>query len=165
MTKGRRYWLVKSEPDSFSIDDLAKVPRQTTCWDGVRNYQARNFMRQMSVGDQVLFYHSNADPPAVVGSAEVANDRFLGSGSNNMAFILNSVDWLAQDEDLIAIRAKNRAPPPIAYSSGVKRSLARYGNLIGIPVLIIGVGVLRLWRRRRRTGEPYVPGTMADGAA
>ena len=76
MTKGRRYWLVKSEPDSFSIDDLAKVPRQTTCWDGVRNYQARNFMRQMSVGDQVLFYHSNADPPAVVGSAEVVRTAY-----------------------------------------------------------------------------------------
>ena len=100
----------------------------------------------------------------VVGSAEVANDRFLGSGSNNMAFILNAVDWLAQDEDLIAIRAKNRAPPPIAYSSSVKRGLARYGNLMGIPALIIGVGVLWLWRRRRRTGEPYVPGTLAEDA-
>ena len=101
----------------------------------------------------------------VVGSAEVANDRFLGSASNNMAFILNSVDWLAQDEDLIAIRAKNRAPPPIAYSSSVKRSLARYGNLIGIPALIIGVGVLRLWRRRQRTSRPYVPESLAAGPA
>ena len=76
MKKGRHYWLVKSEPDTFSIDDLARAPRQTTCWDGVRNYQARNFMREMAVGDHVLFYHSNADPPAVVGSAEVVKTAY-----------------------------------------------------------------------------------------
>ena len=62
MTQRRRYWLVKSEPEVFSIDDLARAPRQTTSWDGVRNYQARNFMREMAVGDRVLFYHSNANP-------------------------------------------------------------------------------------------------------
>lgn len=71
MPRKRKYWLMKSEPSVFSIDDLAKSPSQTTCWDGVRNYQARNFMRSMALGDQVLFYHSNADPPAVVGIAEV----------------------------------------------------------------------------------------------
>lgn len=71
MPKKRQYWLMKSEPSAFSIDDLMTAPRQTTCWDGVRNYQARNFMRSMAIGDQVLFYHSNADPPAAVGIAEV----------------------------------------------------------------------------------------------
>jgi predicted RNA-binding protein with PUA-like domain len=71
MTQRRRYWLVKSEPNTFSIDDLAHAPCQTTCWDGVRNYQARNFMREMAVGDHVVFYHSNAEPAAIVGSAEV----------------------------------------------------------------------------------------------
>lgn len=71
MSAERRYWLMKSEPEVFSIDDLAKSPKQTTCWDGVRNYQARNFMRSMAVGDQIFFYHSNADPPAVAGIAEV----------------------------------------------------------------------------------------------
>ena len=76
MTQRRRYWLVKSEPESFSIDDLARAPRQTTCWDGVRNYQARNYLREMAVGDHVLFYHSNADPPAVVGSAEVVRTAY-----------------------------------------------------------------------------------------
>src|SRR5574339_450042 len=76
MTHKRRYWLVKSEPEAFSIDDLAHAPRQTTSWDGVRNYQARNFMREMAVGDHVLFYHSNADPPAVVGSAEVVRTAY-----------------------------------------------------------------------------------------
>jgi predicted RNA-binding protein with PUA-like domain len=68
---------MKSEPTSFSIDDLKKAPSQTTCWDGVRNYQARNFMRDMEVGDQILFYHSNADPPAVMGIAEVVTTAYV----------------------------------------------------------------------------------------
>jgi predicted RNA-binding protein with PUA-like domain len=70
----RRYWLMKSEPEAFSIQDLKKAPRGTTFWDGIRNYQARNFLRdQVQVGDGVLFYHSNAAPPAVVGTATVAS--------------------------------------------------------------------------------------------
>ena len=67
----RQYWLVKSEPDVFSFDDLLAAPDRTTNWDGVRNYQARNFMRSMQVGDGVLFYHSNAEPAGVAGLAEV----------------------------------------------------------------------------------------------
>ena len=65
-----QYWLIKSEPDAYSIDDLKK--EGSGCWDGVRNYQARNFMRDsMQIGDKVLFYHSNAKPPGVAGIAEV----------------------------------------------------------------------------------------------
>jgi predicted RNA-binding protein with PUA-like domain len=75
-TATARYWLMKSEPTAFSIQDLQKAPRRTTCWDGVRNYQARNFMRAMHVGDGVLFYHSNADPPAIVGIAEVVREAY-----------------------------------------------------------------------------------------
>ena len=67
-----KYWLLKSEPESFSIQDLAKSPKKTTCWSGVRNYQARNYMRdEMKIGDRVLFYHSSADPTAIVGTAKV----------------------------------------------------------------------------------------------
>ena len=67
-----RYWLMKSEPDEFSIDDLARAPRRRGAWYGVRNYQARNFMRdQMQVGDQVLFYHSSCAEPGIAGLAEV----------------------------------------------------------------------------------------------
>jgi predicted RNA-binding protein with PUA-like domain len=67
------YWLMKSEPDAFGIDDLAARPDQTEPWDGVRNYQARNMMRdQMKVGDRILFYHSNCKVPGIVGIAEVA---------------------------------------------------------------------------------------------
>jgi predicted RNA-binding protein with PUA-like domain len=76
MPQKRKYWLMKSEPSVFSIDDLAKSSSQTTGWDGVRNYQARNFMRTMAIGDQVLFYHSNADPPAVMGIAEVVKTAY-----------------------------------------------------------------------------------------
>jgi len=68
-----RYWLMKSEPGDVSVDDLAAMPNQTVDWYGVRNYQARNFMRdQMKVGDGVLFYHSNCDEPGIAGIAEVS---------------------------------------------------------------------------------------------
>jgi predicted RNA-binding protein with PUA-like domain len=68
-----RYWLMKSEPSDCSIDDLAAMPNQTVAWYGVRNYQARNFMRnQMSIGDGVLFYHSNCKEPGIAGIAKVS---------------------------------------------------------------------------------------------
>ena len=68
----RQYWLFKSEPEAFSITDLSGEPTKTTFWDGVRNYQARNFLRDtIRLGDRVLFYHSNADPMSIVGTAEV----------------------------------------------------------------------------------------------
>lgn len=68
-----RYWLMKSEPSDVSIDDLAGFPNQTVDWYGIRNYQARNFMRdQMRVGDGVFFYHSNCDIPGIAGIAEVS---------------------------------------------------------------------------------------------
>ena len=67
-----RCWLMKSEPDEYSIDDLVAAKKQTTSWFGVRNYQARNFMRdQMQVGDAVFFYHSSCPEPGIAGIAEV----------------------------------------------------------------------------------------------
>ena len=63
------YWLMKSEPDVYGIHDLKR--EQTTLWDGIRNYQARNFMRTMAIGDRVFFYHSNCKPPGIVGLMEV----------------------------------------------------------------------------------------------
>jgi predicted RNA-binding protein with PUA-like domain len=69
------YWLMKSEPESYSIDDLKRDKK--THWDGVRNYQARNFMRdQMKVGDMVLFYHSSAEPPGVAGLAQISKNAY-----------------------------------------------------------------------------------------
>ena len=71
------YWLMKSEPDEFSIDDLVKAPKKTTPWFGVRNYQARNFMRDhMRVGDGVLFYHSSCPVPGIYGLATVASGAY-----------------------------------------------------------------------------------------
>ncbi len=68
-----RYWLMKSEPDEFSIDDLAAAKKQTTSWFGVRNYQARNFMRdQMKVGDLAFFYHSSCPEPGIAGIVEIS---------------------------------------------------------------------------------------------
>ncbi|MCC2971004.1 EVE domain-containing protein [Massilia sp. IC2-476] len=72
-----RYWLMKSEPDEVSFDDVLAAPQQTVAWYGVRNYQARNFMRDaMSVGDGILFYHSSCAVPGVAGIAEVASSPY-----------------------------------------------------------------------------------------
>ena len=71
------YWLFKSEPDTFGIDDLAAQPSQTDHWDGVRNYQARNFMRdRMRAGDLGFFYHSNTKEPGIVGIVEIAREAY-----------------------------------------------------------------------------------------
>lgn len=72
----RAFWLMKSEPSAFSIADLARAPRKTTGWDGVRNYEARNLMREMRVGEQALFYHSNAEPSGPAGIVEIARSAY-----------------------------------------------------------------------------------------
>jgi predicted RNA-binding protein with PUA-like domain len=66
------YWLMKSEPDVFSYDDLVRVKREG--WDGIRNYQARNYLRAMRKGDRAIFYHSNATPPGVAGVARIVGE-------------------------------------------------------------------------------------------
>ncbi len=89
------YWLLKSEPEAFSIDHLAARPKQTEHWDGVRNYQARNMLRdEMKVGDLAFFYHSNCNPPGIVGIVEIvragypdftafeANSKYFDPDSN-----------------------------------------------------------------------------------
>jgi predicted RNA-binding protein with PUA-like domain len=70
------HWLIKSEPDVFSIQDLSRAKGRTTGWEGVRNYQARNFLRAMRSGDRALFYHSNATPSAVAGIVEVVREAY-----------------------------------------------------------------------------------------
>ncbi|MGR9107796.1 MAG: EVE domain-containing protein [Gammaproteobacteria bacterium] len=77
-----KYWLMKSEPGEFSIDDLARIPDRTTHWDGVRNYQARNMIRDdMKIGDQVFFYHSNCQEPGIVGIMEVCREAYPDSSA------------------------------------------------------------------------------------
>ena len=120
-----RYWLMKSEPSCFSIDDLAKSPNQTWYWDGVRNYQARNFMRDnMQIGDQVLFYHSNCSPPGIAGLAEVAcapypdhtafdpdSEHFdPKSNPNNPRWIMVDVRFKRKIEPLISLQDLKQFP-------------------------------------------------------
>ena len=69
------YWLMKSEPDAYSIQDLKN--EKETLWDGIRNYQARNFMRSMKIGDQAFFYHSNTKPPGIVGLMEIIETNLI----------------------------------------------------------------------------------------
>jgi len=99
----------------------------------------------------------------VVGSPDFASDRYTQNSPDNLAFTQNAIDWLAQDEALIAIRSKNRAPPPLVFASGAMRDAVKYGNVIGVPVLLIVAGALRLWRRRLITRETYRP--LAGGPA
>ena len=94
---------------------------------------------------------------AVVGSLEFTTDRFVRTAPENLAFALNAVDWLAQDEALIAIRSKDRRPPPLLFTSATVRESVKYANLIGLPLLVAVAGGVRLIRRRRRTREPYRP--------
>jgi predicted RNA-binding protein with PUA-like domain len=72
--RATHYWLMKSEPDTYSIDDLQRDRRES--WEGVRNYQARNFMREMAVGDLAIFYHSNAKPPGVAGVGRICREAY-----------------------------------------------------------------------------------------
>jgi len=88
---------------------------------------------------------------------DFATDRFVHSAPENLAFTLNAIDWLAQDEGLIAIRSKDRRPVPLVFASATQREAAKYLNLIGLPLLVAAFGAGHLIRRRRRTREPYRP--------
>lgn len=101
------YWLMKSEPDVFSIDDLAAMPDKTNHWDGVRNYQARNMMRdQMKKGDLVFFYHSNCKVPGIVGIAQVVRESYP--------------DHTAFDPDGMYYDPKSKPEKPTWYMVDVK---------------------------------------------
>jgi len=115
----RHYWLVKSEPGAFSFDDLVGSPRKTTCWDGVRNYQARNFMRDgMKQGDLVLFYHSNAEPMAVMGVAQVVREAY----ADHTAFDANDPHYDPKSRRdaptwmMVGLRAAERFTRPVTLA-------------------------------------------------
>ena len=111
------YWLLKTEPSTFSYADIAKAPGATTGWDGVRNYQARNYLRDsMKIGDGVFIYHSNAEPPAIVGVAEVAREGYPDAtqfDSRHDHFDpgakLENPPWIQID-----VRAKQLLPRPLS---------------------------------------------------
>lgn len=102
------YWLVKSEPSSFSFEDLKKSKDQTTYWDGVRNYQARNYLRSMKKGDKILFYHSNSDPLAIFGVCEVAKEAYP--------------DFTAFDPANVHYDPKSKKNEPVWYMVDLKYS-------------------------------------------
>ena len=85
--------------------------------------------------------------------------------SENLSFSLNAVDWLAQDEELIAIRSKDRRPPALLFESSALREGVKYANVAGLPLLVAVLGIIRLVRRRRRTREPYRPLVPVAGSA
>jgi ABC-type uncharacterized transport system involved in gliding motility auxiliary subunit/ABC-type transport system involved in multi-copper enzyme maturation permease subunit len=93
----------------------------------------------------------------VVGSSDFASDRYARNSPDNLVFVQNAADWLAQDEALIAIRSKNRAPPPLVFASATMRDVVKYGNMIGVPLLLLALGGVRLWRRRQLTRQTYRP--------
>jgi len=93
----------------------------------------------------------------VVGSSDFASDRYARNSPENLVFVENAIDWLAQDDALIGIRSKNRSPPPLVFTSATTRSAVKYANVIGVPVLLVLAGVLRLWRRRQTTRRTYRP--------
>ena len=124
-TRARRYWLVKSEPDSFSFDDLLASPDRTTSWDGVRNFQARNSMRDdMKLGDLVFFYHSSTDPAAIVGIAEVVRESY----PDHTAFDRQDSHYDPKSKPetptwmMVDLRAREPLPRPLTLSElrGVK---------------------------------------------
>ena len=142
-TRPRQYWLVKSEPEVFSYDHLAKAPKKTSHWDGVRNYQARNHMRDgMKKGDLVFFYHSNAEPPGIVGVCEVSREAYADAtaldpenyGHDPRASPGNPI-WV-----MIDLRAVEALPRPVtlprlkASKPLEQMALIRTGRLSVIPV-------------------------------
>ncbi|MEE8061187.1 MAG: hypothetical protein V3T16_05135, partial [Gemmatimonadales bacterium] len=100
----------------------------------------------------------------VVSSDDFASDQWARGASQNIAFALNAVDWLAQEEGLIAIRAKDRTPPPLVFEGESTGDLIQYGNIIGVPLLLVLLGAIRLWRRRRRSRQPYRPTGQLEAA-
>ena len=115
-----KYWLFKSEPSAYSFDDLLNEPEQTAEWDGVRNYQARNFMRDaMRAGDKVLFYHSSAKPTAVVGTARIVREAYPDATAWDPAdkhydpkSSPGETVWL-----VVEIRAESRLPNPVTLAA------------------------------------------------
>jgi predicted RNA-binding protein with PUA-like domain len=133
------YWLMKSEPDAFSIDDLKRKKREP--WDGVRNYQARNFMRDgMRVGDQVFFYHSNCAEPGIVGIARIATDAYpdptqfdpknghfdAASSRDNPRWVLVDVAFVRKLKRTITLKEMQALPA----LSGM--ALVRKGNRLSV---------------------------------
>ena len=139
---GPNYWLVKSEPGTFSFDDLLARPDRTTFWDGVRNFAARGHLRAMKKGDRVFFYHSNANPSAIVGIAEVAREAY----PDHSAFDASDPHYDPKSKPdaptwfMVDLRGIERLPRPVSLDEIKKTdalasmALVRLGRLSVQPV-------------------------------
>ncbi len=130
---------------------------------------ARDSLRQRALAVLVNPMAGAGEPTTqgrlvAVGNTEFVMDGYIDRNPGNATFALNSVDWLAQDETLIAIRAKNRAPPPLVFSSEFMADLVKHANVVGVPVLIVLAAVIWLFRRRQRTRQTYRPPAIQEAA-
>ncbi|HUP46786.1 MAG TPA: EVE domain-containing protein [Thermoanaerobaculia bacterium] len=134
------HWLMKVEPDSYSIDDLERDGR--TSWEGVRNYQARNFMKQMKVGDRVLFYASSADPSGVSGLAEVSREAYP---EKDPTWVMVEIRFVEKFPEVVPLETLKSTPG--LESMGVIRK----GNRLSIQPVAKGEYdiVARLGRKKR----------------
>ena len=141
-TAGASCWLMKSEPDAFSIDELKRM--KTSPWDGVRNYQARNNMKQMKTGDQVLFYHSNAKPPGVIGLAKVCREAYP--------------DHTARDPKSKYYDSKSTVEKPIWEMVDVE-FVAKFDNILSLDALRqeTALSGMVLLSRGRLSVQPVTP--------
>jgi predicted RNA-binding protein with PUA-like domain len=143
--KDRRYWLLKSDTDTFSWDDLWNAPNRTTHWDGVRNFQARNYMRdEMKKGDLAFFYHSGGENPAIVGIAEVVREGYPDqtaldpkdphydprskAGESQWSMVdIRAVEKLARPVSLAEMRGKPELEGMPLLQKGQRLSVQRVG--------------------------------------
>lgn len=139
----RRYWLVKSEPDVFSFDDLLAAPKKTTCWDSVRNTGARNFLRDgMKKGDLVFYYHSNATPSAIVGVCKVVREGYPDHTALDASHDYfdpksdpDAPTWFMVDVQAVKKLAQPVALPDIKAEPALSdMALVRVGRLSVVPV-------------------------------
>lgn len=128
-----RYWLVKSEPEVFSFEDLVKGPQRTTHWEGVRNYQARNLLRDsMKKGDRVFFYHSNTEEPGIQGITEVVREGYPDAEALNPSSPYFDEKAAKKGESpwvMIDVRATHRMSTPVTLSR-MKAEAALTGMLL-----------------------------------
>jgi predicted RNA-binding protein with PUA-like domain len=152
----KRYWVVKSEPGEFSFDDLRRAPGKTTHWDGVRNAVARNFLRDgMKIGDEVFFYHSNAQPPAIVGIAEVVREGYPDPtaldpqhGHHDPKSDPRSPTWFMVD-----LRAVRELARPVTLPEIKKRKELAEMALVRIGRLSVSPVTKREWQLILELGE------------
>jgi predicted RNA-binding protein with PUA-like domain len=143
----RRYWLFKSDPRTFGVEDLASSPGAETCWDGVRNYQARNMLRdEIQAGDGVLFYHSQDKPPAVVATARVTRSGYpdptqfrAGHKGHDPKSPRDAPIWYAVDIRLDRRLARAVTLPEMREVAALaKMGLLRKGNRLSVQPVTAG---------------------------